>query len=195
MIAGRMRLAIVETARLGGLLHYAVQLGDALARRGHEVDLVTARHNEMIGRAGAARMRPVFPPLIKSTELPRSKLAYLIRRAGVASRLVRAWPRIVWETRVKHRYDAVIVNCDITLMPSTLATAALTLGGRRPVIANVCHNVRPFNPRGGDELHAEWSRTFKLMSWLYPRFDVVFVHGESSHSERSTGLPIFCSTR
>src|SRR5919109_4724248 len=43
-----MRIAVVENARRGGLLHYAVQFGDALAARGHEVDLLTAKDHELV---------------------------------------------------------------------------------------------------------------------------------------------------
>src|SRR3954449_11765246 len=94
-----MRLAVVETARLGGLLHYAVQLGDALARRGHDVDLVTPGQNELGGRAGTARMHAALTPTIKSGAQPHGRLAYLARRAGVATRLVRSWLRIGREGR------------------------------------------------------------------------------------------------
>src|SRR4051794_7404850 len=120
-----MRLAVVETARLGGLLHYAVQLGDALARRGHDVDLITARDNELAGRGGAARMRAVLTPTIKSVAQPHSRPAYVLRRAGVASRLARSWLRILSEAR-SGRYDAVIVNSDITHVPATIGATLLT---------------------------------------------------------------------
>lgn len=36
-----MRIAVIETAPYGGLLHYSVQLGNGLAQRGHDVDLIT----------------------------------------------------------------------------------------------------------------------------------------------------------
>ena len=42
-----MKIAVVETDPFGGLLHYAFQLADALARRGNEVDLIAARGNEL----------------------------------------------------------------------------------------------------------------------------------------------------
>src|SRR2546421_5143520 len=108
-----MRLAVVETARLGGLLHYAVQLGDALARRGHDVDLIAPRGNELAGRAGAARMHAVLTPTIKSVEQPHGRLAYLARRAGVASRLGRSWLRLVREGPPRG-HDAGVLNPDHT---------------------------------------------------------------------------------
>jgi len=60
-----MRIAVVESAAHGGLLHYAAQLANALADRGHDVELITARGNELLGyrsswlrRPGAAPRRP-----------------------------------------------------------------------------------------------------------------------------------------
>ena len=81
-----MRLAVVQTAAHGGLLHYAAQLADALAARGHDVELIAARGNELEGRTGAARMRAV---LAAATEAPDG-WRRAVRRAGIASRLVRA---------------------------------------------------------------------------------------------------------
>jgi glycosyltransferase involved in cell wall biosynthesis len=172
-----MRLAVVETARLGGLLHYAVQLGDALARRGHDVDLIAPRGNELAGLPHDARMHDVLTPTIKSVRQPRNKLAYTARRAGVASRLMRSWLRIVREVR-SGGYDVVIVNCDVTHIPATLGAMGLTVG-RRTSIGDVCHNVRPFNPRAG-EIYADWGTTFRVLAKLYSRMDVVFVHGDRS---------------
>jgi hypothetical protein len=35
-----MRIAVLEPAGHGGLLHYSAQLADALAARGHAVDVI-----------------------------------------------------------------------------------------------------------------------------------------------------------
>jgi len=70
-------------------------------------------------------MHAVLTPTIKSVAQPHGRLAYLARRAGVASRLVRSWLRIVREARRGH-YDAVIVNSDITHVPATLGATLLT---------------------------------------------------------------------
>jgi hypothetical protein len=91
------RIAVIETSPYGGLLHYAVQLGDALADRGHEVDLIVPRANELIGHRGAAQMRAVLTPSVRWTEqAKRGRLRILVRRAGVAVRLARSWARILF---------------------------------------------------------------------------------------------------
>src|SRR5437870_259047 len=105
-----LRLALVETSPHGGLLHYAVQMGDALAERGNCVDLLVPRDNELVGRqAGPARMGAVLAGPAASPSEPRPGLAYVARGAGIAARLARAWARAVWEVETR-RYDAVLLG-------------------------------------------------------------------------------------
>jgi glycosyltransferase involved in cell wall biosynthesis len=179
-----MRVAVVETAPFGGLLHYAVQLGNALAERGHEVDLITPRDNELVELPGAANMRAVLAPTLRSAEsAPPGKLAMLARRAGIATRLARSWARITYETR-RGRYDIVLVNCDIGPVPAAASLYLLTLLPGAPPVAHVRHNVREFNRRGGQEMFDEKSSmVMRLHERLAERFRLVFLHGERSREE------------
>src|SRR4029453_1971357 len=94
-----MKVAVIESAAQGGLLHYAAQLADALADRGHDVDLLTARENELLGRRRFAHMPAVLPaPTARRAEPPRG-LRYVVRRGGIALRLMRASARSMWELR------------------------------------------------------------------------------------------------
>jgi glycosyltransferase involved in cell wall biosynthesis len=183
-----MRIAVLEPAPRGGLLHYSVQLAEALAARGHAVDLIVARENELIGRVRHARMRTVFPPPVRSSAAPRSRVAYTRRRAGVAVRLVRAWARMLWETR-PGRYDVVLHGADIGLSLTAFATLLMTALPRRPLLVRIAHNVRAFNRRGGDELFNPSSVNSALLRRLYPRFDLVVVHGDRSRAEFEATWP------
>ena len=111
-----MKLAIAETAPYGGLLHYAFQLADALARRGNEVDLIAPRNNELSEHPSAVRMVNVLTPPVSSPSVrPAGRVRYVLKRAGVAARLVRAWLRIVAVSR-RGDYDAVVINCPIQML-------------------------------------------------------------------------------
>jgi glycosyltransferase involved in cell wall biosynthesis len=177
-----LRIALVETSAHGGLLHYVVQLGDALARRGNDVDLITARGNELADRQLAANMRDVLTPPIVRPVPTRTRLGYYFRRANVGMRLALTWTRAVREVRSRGRYDAVILNADLSLPPAALGGGLILSGKRSAVIANVCHNVRLYNRWGGD-LTIDSAAAEAPMRRLYPRFDVVFVHGERSLRE------------
>ena len=177
-----MRLAVAVTSPYGGLLHYAAQLADGLALRGHDVDLLAPRGNELVGRTSAARMRDVLVPPVAGHEQPTGAVRYAFKRAGVAARLIAAWGQLLREGR-SNRYDAFLVSSDIALAPPAAALLALALLPRRAALAVVCHNVRIFNRWQGDELFRERPHLLWLFRKLYPRLDVVFVHGDRSRRE------------
>jgi len=176
-----MRLAIVETVDRGGLLHYAAQLADGLAERGAAVDLILPRGHELQGRDSRARTRPV---LLARGSCDRPRL----RRAAIASRLALSWARILLLAR-RRRYDAVIINGDIHLWLPAAALLLLTLMPGRPLLIDVCHNARPFNRRAGSELHTTSGPLPWLLRRLYPRLDLVLVHGERSRDVFYTTWP------
>jgi glycosyltransferase involved in cell wall biosynthesis len=180
-----LRLAVIETAPFGGLLHYAAQLADALAKAGDDVDLVVPAGNELesIGYAqGAAHLRAEFPRRENSADDQTTRAGLLVRRARTALWRVKVWVRIISLMR-KERYDAVVLNGSIDLWLSAVGALCLvTLSGNTKV-THVCHNVRPFNRWGGSDLFVSSRLLNALLRVLYPAFDVVFVHGERSRAE------------
>ena len=183
-----MRIAVIEPVPFGGLLHYAVQLADALAERGNDVDLICARDNELSGRGGPARRRELLPPGAPATSGSPNPLERRARQARTAVRLARTWGRIAREVRFGG-YDAVVLNGSLDL--ALTALGALTVNavkGRTPV-AHVCHNVRPFNRWGGSDLFVSSGPTMKLLKRAYPSFDLLFVHGEKSLAEYEETWP------
>jgi glycosyltransferase involved in cell wall biosynthesis len=178
-----MRVAVIETAPRGGLLHYAAQLADALADRGHEVDLVAPRGHEVLGRTSRARDRPVLAaPVPPDGSPPWPGHPPALRRLGVAARLTLAWVRILWHARAGG-YDAVIVDADVGLWISAGGAIALTAVPGRPKVAVVCHNVRTYNRWAGESLFATSTLQLALERRMYERLDLVFVHGEQSRAE------------
>ncbi len=136
-----MRLGLVVTSGRGGLLHYAIQMADGLAARGHDVNAIVPAGHELEGHRGPATLREILPLPVSADEEPSTRAAYLVRRAGVARRILLAWARINLEAR-RGRYDAIVIAEGLDLLPTVLAAAGLTIGPRRPLIAYVCHNVR-----------------------------------------------------
>jgi glycosyltransferase involved in cell wall biosynthesis len=175
-----MRIAVVETDPYGGLLHYAFQLADALARRGNDVDLITPRDNELVGLPTAARMRAVLTPKLSTSE-PARGARRLARRASVAVRLAWAWGRIIWVAR-RGGYDVIVLSSTIQTPPTAAGALALTTVVRGTPIAHVCHNATPAGPASG----GEWRfgpLTDRLLRVTYSRLRPIFVHGERSRAE------------
>jgi glycosyltransferase involved in cell wall biosynthesis len=182
-----MRLAIVEPTSQGGLLHYAVQLADGLAGRGHTVDLLVPAGNELSEHSGPAHMRAVLTPQNPPSDGVLGGIR-AVRRARVAGRVLRSWGRVGWELR-RSRYDAVVLTSDIDLWPVAAAVLLITLGRRGMRIAGICHSVRPLNRWSGEELYVDSPLLSRLLRVLYPRLDVMFVHGERSKAEFQEAWP------
>jgi glycosyltransferase involved in cell wall biosynthesis len=170
-----MRLAVIEPTPFGGLLHYATQMADALADRGNEVDLIVTRDQELADRTGPARRRPI----LASGAGPASSAPALLRRARTAGRLTATWSRIIHETR-GGGYDAVLLNGSFDLALTAAGARAVTATRGSTRVAHVCHNVRPFNRWGGDDLFVQSGATMGMLRRAYPSFDLLFVHGENS---------------
>jgi glycosyltransferase involved in cell wall biosynthesis len=184
-----MRIVLVETAPYGGLLHYAVQLGNALASRGHQVELLTPRDNELTTRAHPATMRDVLiRPVDSTAEPPSGGMRILIRRARIAVRLVRAWMRISWEAR-RGRFDVVIVNCGVQNWIGALGALGLTSVAQGATRVDICHNAAVYDRWRGKGPLAAAPRLQRLLRSLYRRFDLVLVHGERTKAEFETRWP------
>lgn len=183
-----MRIAIIEPLPFGGLLHYAVQLGDALAQAGDEVDLLLARENELSAYFGPARRRAVLPAEPAPAPPDPTRAQMLARRARTARRLLVGWARIAREIR-RSDHDVILLGGSFDMaLTATAALLVTHLKGSTPLV-HVCHNVRPLNRWGGDHLYLESGVSLALMRRLYPRFDLVFVHGERSRQEFEEAWP------
>jgi glycosyltransferase involved in cell wall biosynthesis len=179
-----MRLAVIEPTPFGGLLHYATQLADALAERDNAVDLIVTRDQELAGRTGAARRLPI----LAAGAGPTSRAPALVRRARTAGRLTATWSRILRTTR-GGGYDAVLLNGSFDLALTAAGARAVTATKGSTPVAHVCHNVRPFNRWGGDDLFVQSGATMGMLRRTYPSFDLLFVHGEESLRDYQESWP------
>lgn len=182
-----MRVAVIASAPRGGLLHYAAQMSRALAARGHEVDLITARGHELDGPLGRARIRPALPASLRTPSEPPTGVRYLWRRALIAIRVVAASARTLWEVG-RGGYDLVLLTDDLSVVPAATGALVLTrMPGPRKVAA-ICHEPVP-RSRSGDGVYLESRPLLAALRRLYPRLDVVFVHGEASRRQFSDFWP------
>jgi glycosyltransferase involved in cell wall biosynthesis len=183
-----MRIAIIEPLPVGGLLHYATQLADALAQRGNDVDLIVAQDNELASLRGPAERRAILPPETPALPTSPSPMQRKLRRARNAMRLVATWGQILREIRAGD-HDVVLLDGSFDMALTAGAGLLVThLKGRKP-LAHVCHNVRPLNRWSAGELYVSSRPTLGLLRRLYPSFDLVFVHGERNKGEFEATWP------
>lgn len=165
------RLAVVEFAGRGGMIHYAWQLCRALAKTGADVTLVTSRHYELDALPHPFRLQKIlrlWDPKPAGESPGRRKL----RRVGRAFLHYREWLRLALHLR-RERPDLVLLG-DIRFPGDLAPILLLRLLGLR--LADVCHNVAPYAAGG--------FRRSALDRFLYRRiyrcFDRVFVHFEDN---------------
>lgn len=169
-----MRLALVEFAGRGGLIHYGVQLARGLAHRGIDVELLTDRHYELPDLPLPFPVVRLFRLWDPKPAVPEYGLARPLRRLTRAARYYGAWARLD-RYLARHRPDVVLFG-DIRFPMD--AVPLRHLRRRRHVLVDVCHNpeaLRVVERRAGSsEGGSRWGR--RLYSSIYRQFHHVFVH-------------------
>ncbi|HVT44093.1 MAG TPA: glycosyltransferase family 4 protein [Thermoanaerobaculia bacterium] len=238
-----MRVAVVEPAGKGGLIHYAYQLCSALAARGADVTLVTDRNYELRHLPHTFRVdeilelwdpKPSVPPPASEDTAPAAGLnepsvpavavilnqegregvsegsaigngqrtaqddargspppAGSIRRAirrGVrAIRYYREWLRIAAHLR---RLRPDVVQLGDIRFPFDLIPLLIVRRSSR-LLADICHNVRPFAASGRARGLFHRSRVSAIFyRRIYALFDLVFVHFERNRDEFLATFPL-----
>ena len=181
-----MKVAFIEPAGKGGMIHYAYQLCRGLASRGAEVTLITDRHYELEELPAPFRVERVMklwdarPAGSVSTGLAASA-ARKVRRVWRALRYYREWMRVIGRV-ARMRPDIVLLG-DIRF-PFDLFPLMI-LRRRVRFMADICHNIHPFAASGGKGggLFDQSSRTRSFYRRIYRLFDAVFVHFERNRRE------------
>ena len=181
-----MRLAVVEAPRAAACCTTRRSWPGRWPRVAHDTSLVTAADGELTEAPPGVRLRDVLPAAVRTPSEPPTGLAYLLRRAGIAARVVAASLRTLL-VAARGRHDAVLLVDDLSVAPAAAGALALTLLPRGPAIAAICHEPRPRSRRGDGDLYARAPLLLALLRRFYARADVVFVHGEASRDEFLAG--------
>lgn len=166
------RLAVVEFAGRGGMIHYAWQLCRALTEAGADVTLITDRHYELDALLHPFRLRKLLrlwdPKPAGEPSGPRR-----LRRLRRAFLYYREWLRLALHLR-RERPDLVQLG-DIRFPGDLVPLLLLRLLGLR--LTDVCHNVFPYAASG---LFRRSALDRFLYRRIYRRFERVFVHFEEN---------------
>ena len=185
-----MKIAFLEPAGKGGMIHYAFQLCRALAQSGADVTLITATNYELEALPAPFKVEQtieLWDPK-PSGEISTSTLAVLgrkLRRVTRAVRYYREWLRQV--KRIAELKPDVVLIGDIRFPFDLFPLMRLRRKSR--VLADICHNVHPFASGGGLFARSRWLGFFYRR--IYKLFDAVFVHFDRNRKEflESFGVP------
>ncbi len=174
-----MRIAVVEFAGKGGLIHYSFQLCRAMAREGADVTLLTDRNYELSALDHPFRLQQLFnlwdPKPAGQLSPPRR---FRPQRAVRAMLYYREWLCLIAHLE-RERYDVVQFG-DIRFPTDfyMLRRVRKHVG----LMADVCHNVRRFAGSGLFVASDRYERIYRL-------FDFVFVHHDVNRDEFLARFP------
>lgn len=174
-----MRISLIEFNPSGGLFQYALQMGDALAGLGHDVELVTGHDPEAQPVHPRMRVSPVLPtwhPAPAGTEPALYRKARRVARAG---RYGTAWLRLV--AHLRRTKPDVVQWASWRFALDGAGVLMLRRALPRTVMADVVHSPRAYveqRTRGG--LYKSGALHARALRASYAAMDVLFVLGDRS---------------
>jgi glycosyltransferase involved in cell wall biosynthesis len=179
---------IVEFAPSGGLFHYALQLGEGLARRGHDVELLTGPNPELPTREPALRIVSGLPTWRPGGRPDDRSWRRRLRRVGRGLRYVLAWRQVLARTR-SEQPDVVQLG-DLRFGLEGHFVQRLRGGAATPVVVDLAHTPRPHSRRRGDPaLQRRDRRTLVGLGRAYGSLDAAVVLGARSRDELLEAWP------
>lgn len=183
-----LRIALVEFSPSGGLFQFALQMGEALAERGHRVELITGPDPEFDSRVEGLIIRSSLPTWHPSADRVANPLRRKIRRIWRAGRYVVAWALLVRHLR-RTRPD--VIQWSSWRFPIDGWMVAWIARRRwSSVMADVVHSPRPFEEqRATGELYKTGGLLRRSLVRAYRSLDVAFVLGERAGQEFRAAWP------
>ncbi len=187
--APRRRIALVEFPPAGGLFQFALQLGEALARAGSDVDLITGPSPELSSREPGCRLRSILPTWHPTAGADTPAWWRRARRGLRGGQLVVAWMVLLIYLR-RARPDVVIWSewrfpldgWGVHMVRKALPNVVLGL---------VAHEPRPLVEQPGhQDIYKTSSTTSRGLATAHADLDVAFVLGESAKKTLTETWPI-----
>lgn len=185
-----LKVTLVEFSPSGGLFQFAVQLGEALAGRGHDVELLTGPRPELTSRHPGFRIVPCLPTWHASEGAGDPRLRRRVRRVARAGRYHLAW--VVLLRRLARSRPDVVQFSGGRFPVDGVATAWLSRRrrGGRPALVTLAHSPLPFNEqratgevlRSNRLLHASFGLGYRSV-------DALIVLGEQSAADLRQAWP------
>ncbi|AKK30220.1 hypothetical protein AB431_03835 [Mycobacterium sp. EPa45] len=170
---------LVEFPPSGGLYQFALQLGEALARAGMSVDLVTGPSPELDSREPNCRVRSILPTWHPTAGADAPAWWRKARRVVRAGQHTAAWI-VLWAYLARVRPDVIVWSAWRFPIDGWGVRVARRLLPKA-VLALVAHEPRPLVEQPGHQgMYKTSSATARALAPAYADLDTVFVLGESA---------------
>lgn len=182
-----LRIVLVEPNPSGGLFQFVYQLGDALARQGHRVELLTGPSPELLSTHPNLTVLALLPTW-HGGEGHRTTIGRKARRAVRAVRYIAAWAVVLHHVR-RSRPDVVQLG-EFRFWIDGFLAAYLAKRRWALVVVDLAHSPIPLEEqrdtgsmyRGGPLLSRGLHAGYRAM-------DAVIVLGPSSRQDLMTAWP------
>lgn len=178
-VGSARRVALVEFPPSGGLFQFSLQLGEALARAGEDVELITGPSPELASREPGCRVVSILPTWHPTAGAALPEVLRLARRVIRAGRHTAAWGVLLaWLIRTR---PGVVVWSAWRFPIDGWGVHAVRKVLPHAVLALVAHEPRPLVEQPGqDGLYKSSALMTRALGRAYRDLDVVFVLGESA---------------
>ncbi|WP_420122359.1 glycosyltransferase family 4 protein [Nakamurella sp.] len=183
-----LTIVLVEFLPTGGMFQFTFLFGEALARQGHRVLLLTGPGPELRSATPGLEVVSLFPTWDPNVDLGGSFLRRKLRRVGRALRLVESWRRA---TGLLRRLQPDLAQFGELRYPLDSALF-LRLAKRCPGVAlvDVAHNPLPYDVNGGSDSVEKGGRlTRRLLDRAYRACDLVLVLGDGPRATLESAFP------
>lgn len=181
-----LKVTLVEFSPSGGLFQFALQMGEAIAAAGHEVELVTGAEPERTPRVPGMTLSAVLPTWHPGNRnVARSTFTRAVRkarRAGRGASYLHAWNRLAVHL---HRHPPDVVQwANFRFALDGLLVALLARRPDAPVMVDLAHTPRPWAAEPSSRsLYKRGPVLDPALGAAYRSMDAVFVLGDRSRQE------------
>ncbi|MFV8165923.1 glycosyltransferase [Mycobacterium sp. 134] len=186
---GRRRVVFVEFPPSGGLFQFSLQLGEAMARAGDDVELITGSRPELRSREPGCRVRSLLPTWHPAAGAGAPEWWRRPRRAIRAVRHTAAWLILIGYLRIT-RPDVVLWS-EWRFPTDGWGVHAVRKLLPRTVLGLVAHEPRVLVEQpGSDGLYKTDLATNRSLALAYGDLDTAFVLGESAKNALTCTWPM-----
>ncbi len=184
----RLKIVLVEFLPSGGMFQFSFLFGQALARQGHEVLLLTGPDPELRSTTPGFEVVEIFPTWHPAAGEGGSRLRRKVRRLSRALLLAESWRRATRFLRLLRPDIAQFGEFRYPLDSGMFALLARRCPGT--ALVDVAHNPLPYDVNSKTESVEKGGRlTRSLLAAAYRACDLVLVLGEGPRSNLLSAFP------
>ncbi len=177
-----MRIVLVEFLPSGGMFQFSFQFADALAKAGHQVQLLTGPDPELASQTAGFEILPILSTWHPNAQLGGSRVRRKLRRGVRALRLATAWRQVVAHLRQTHPDIAQFGELRYGL--DSAAFVAASRFCKPTKLVDVAHNPLPYDVNSKSQSVEKSGRlTSSLLRRAYEAADLMLVLGEGPKAD------------